>query len=95
MDWNTVNFNIADINIGGRNYKLHLNDVRVVSGGTIVRITGTRKADGAVMFRNEGQYEGRAQVVGISHLERLNWWDISRAVAPYFPIVNATLNGGY
>jgi hypothetical protein len=89
-----MNGQITPISIEGRTYNLHLDDVRVVSGGTIVRITGTRKADGAVIFRNEGQYEGRAQVVGISHLERLNWWDISRAVAPYFPIVNATLNGG-
>jgi hypothetical protein len=76
---------MTTITIAGRDYTLHLDDVRTLGGGTLVRITGKRGADGALHFRNEGQYAGRALVVGIAALERLNWWDITRAVANLFP----------
>jgi hypothetical protein len=71
--------------IQNREYTLHLDDVRIVGGGTVIRITGKRGADGALCYRNEGQYAGRALVVGIAALERLNWWDINRAVAHVLP----------
>lgn len=76
---------MTTINIAGREYTLHTNDIRTIGGGTLVRITGKRGADGALHFRNEGQYAGRALVIGIAALERLNWWDITRAVADLFP----------
>jgi hypothetical protein len=74
--------------IQGRQYIIHL-DGRQVQGGTITstiyRLTGTRKADGALIVYEEGPYAGRALVVGISALERLNWWDITRAVQGLVP----------
>lgn len=62
--------------INGTTYHIHTNDRREVNGTALYRITGTRKADGALIIRN-----GKALVVGISNLERLNWWDINRAIA--------------
>jgi hypothetical protein len=74
--------------IQGRQYEIHL-DGKQVQGDTITttiyRLTGTRKADGALIVHEAGPYAGRALVVGISALERLNWWDITRAVQGLVP----------
>lgn len=74
--------------IQGREYTIHL-DGKQVSGetisSTIYRITGSRKADGALIVHDSGPYAGRALVVGIAALERLNWWDITRAIEGLVP----------
>ena len=77
--------NKTTVTIAGREYLLHLDDVRDSGMSTIFRVTGKRGADGAIgIFKLDG-YEGRATGIGIAALEKLNWWDISRAIAPFFP----------
>lgn len=74
------------VTIAGREYLLHTDDIREMAfGQTVMRITGKRGAEGALIIHDEPEYEGRALVVGIAALERLNWWDISRAIAHLFP----------
>lgn len=73
------------VTIAGREYLLHTDDIRTQYASTMMRITGKRGADGALIIRDEPEYAGRALVVGIAALERLNWWDISRAIAHLFP----------
>lgn len=64
--------------IKGTEYTIHTDDIRFVD---MVRITGKRGADGAVVIHKNG----RAIVVGISTLERLNWFDITSALAGVVP----------
>lgn len=76
--------------IQGRTYTLHLDGKRVHGENmttAIYRLTGARKADGALIVHETGQYAGRALVVGIAALERLNWWDITKAVTGLVPNV--------
>ncbi len=73
------------VTIAGREYTLHLNDIRETSHSTIFKVTGKRGADGTIFICKNNGYEGRATAIGISALEKLNWWDISRAIAPFFP----------
>ena len=44
------------------------------------RVTGARKADGALTVHTDGPYAGRAIITGISALDRLNWWEVSEAI---------------
>lgn len=82
----TATTTTTTVTIGGRDYTLHTGDVRTVHGTMMTRITGKRDAEGALIIRTEPEYAGRALVVGIAALEKLNWWDVSRAVAHLFPI---------
>lgn len=67
--------------IKGTEYTIHTDDIRTGAFVDMVRITGKRGADGAVVIHKNG----RAIVVGISTLERLNWFDITSALAGVVP----------
>lgn len=82
---NTTNTTPVTVTIAGRDYTLHLDTLAETEMSTVCRITGKRGADGALIIRKERRYAGRALVVGISSLERLNWADITTAVAAFFP----------
>ena len=77
--------NKTTVTIAGREYLLHLDDVRETDTSILFEITGKRSANGAIAIRKCDRYNGRATAIGISALEKLNWWDISRAIAPFFP----------
>lgn len=83
MNTTTTTTRTATFAVKGTTYTLHL-DGRPVEGsdlGTVIyRVTGSRKADGALVLHTVGQYADRPLVVGIAALERLNWWDIARAL---------------
>ena len=72
--------NIATVTIAGREYTLNLT-AHESNTGTLYEITGKRGANGALIISKMRGYEGRALVVGISALERLNWWEINAAVS--------------
>ena len=79
------------VTINGRMYDLHLDGKTANAGNEFAtrmyRITGQRNADGALLIRTDGQYAGRPLILGISALERLNWWDIKQAIAGLVPEV--------
>jgi hypothetical protein len=74
--------------IEGRSYTINL-DGKTVGTTTLYQILGARKAEGAVIVHTSGQYSGRALIVGISALQRLNWWDVSRQLAGVVPGIAA------
>ena len=68
--------NIKTVTIKGTSYNIHLDSKLEGNWNDIYRITGTRKADGALIVHPNG----RMVVVGISALQKLNWFDITDAV---------------
>jgi len=70
---------IATVTIAGREYSLNLTP-HESNTGTLYEITGKRGANGALIVSKMRGYEGRALVVGISALQRLNWWEVTAAV---------------
>lgn len=72
--------NTATVTIAGRAYTLNLT-AHEHKTGTLYEITGKRGANGALIISKMRGYEGRALVVGISALQRLNWWEINSAVS--------------
>jgi len=82
MTTNTAT-NTATFTVNGTSYTLHLDGKAIEGsdiGSVVYRVTGSRKADGALCIQKKGRYADRPQVVGISALQRLNWWDIARAL---------------
>jgi hypothetical protein len=71
--------------INGRQYNIHTEErfenERIVG----YRISGVRKADGALLIHKNADKGNRALVVGVAALERLNWWDINTALAGVLP----------
>ncbi len=67
--------------IKGTTYTIHTDDIRSGAHANLCRITGARGADGALVIHSNG----RAIVVGVAKLERLNWWDITSALAGKVP----------
>lgn len=80
METKNINSNTIAVVIDGRNYTIHTDQMGTTCLSHVYRITGTRKAEGALCIHHTGQYEGRAVVVGISHLAGLNWWDFREVV---------------
>jgi hypothetical protein len=70
----------ATVEIAGREYLLNLTP-HESNTGTLYEISGKRRANGALIISKMKGYEGRALVVGISALERVQWWEINDAVA--------------
>jgi hypothetical protein len=66
------------VTLGGREYtitrKALIGTANTLT--TLYEIIGKRGANGAIAIRQEGEYKGRPNAVGIAALERLNWWDI-------------------
>ena len=79
-DMTTTTATQIPVTIDGRNYTIHTDSMGTTCLANIYRITGTRGADGALCVHHTGKYEGRVVAVGISHLERLNWWDLRNAL---------------
>ena len=77
---NTMNTETTPVTIAGREYLLNLT-AHESNTGTLYEISGKRGANGALIISKMRGYEGRALVVGISALERLNWWEINAAIA--------------
>lgn len=69
------------IQISNRTYTIHADQMGETTFSKVYRITGARKAEGALVVHTDGQYAGRAVIVGIAALERLNWWDVTNAIA--------------
>jgi hypothetical protein len=67
------------VEIAGREYLLNLTAHESITG-TLYEISGKRGANGALIISKMRGYEGHAKVVGISALERLNWWELNSAV---------------
>lgn len=78
------------VEIAGREYLLNLT-AHESNTGTLYEISGKRGANGALIISKMRGYEGRALVVGIAALERLNWWDINAAVADVIEAAAAAL----
>jgi len=76
------------VTIRNTEYTINL-DGRTVGTSTLYEITGKRGANGALIVHHAPEYAGRALVVGIAALERLNWWDITKAVHGIVPDVTA------
>jgi hypothetical protein len=76
----TTTGNTIPVVIDGRNYTIHTDQMGTTCLSHVYRITGTRKADGALCIHHTGEYKGRAVAVGISHLAGLNWWDFREVV---------------
>jgi hypothetical protein len=68
--------------IEGRNYTIHLDQMGTTPLVNVYRITGTRKADGALIVHHSGKFAGHVIVTDISHLSRMNSWDLRKAIAP-------------
>lgn len=68
------------LNLKGRAYTIHADQSGSTAWSKVYRITGARKADGALILHTDGAYAGRAVIVGISALENLNWWEVSEAI---------------
>ena len=68
------------VEIAGREYLLNLT-AHENTTGTLYEISGKRGANGALIISKMRGYEGRALIVGISALEKLNWWQINAAVS--------------
>jgi hypothetical protein len=82
MTTNTAT-NTATFTVNGTSYTLHLDGKAVEGsdiGSVIYRVTGSRKADGALCIQKKGSLANRPLVVGISALQRLNWWDLAKAL---------------
>lgn len=74
MDSEIIN---KSVTIAGRDYII----TRKARVGTqcpanLYEIVGKRGANGSIGIRQNGEYKGRPVAVGISALERLNWWDL-------------------
>lgn len=78
------------IEIAGREYLLNLT-AHESNTGTLYEISGKRGANGALIISKMHGYEGRALVVGIAALERLNWWEINAAIAHLFDAAGTAL----
>jgi len=78
------------VTISGREYlvtrKATISNSRTVN---LYEIVGKRGANGAVSIHQDGQYKGRPVAVGISALERLNWWELVPAFATIDEAVSA------
>jgi hypothetical protein len=68
------------INLKGRTYTIHTDQSGSTNWSKVYRVTGARKADGALTVHTDGPYAGRAIITGISALDRLNWWEVSEAI---------------
>lgn len=69
----------TQVTIAGREYLLNLTPHENTTG-TLYEISGKRGANGALIISKMKGYEGKALIVGISALQRLNWWEIGAAV---------------
>lgn len=82
MTTNTAT-NTAIFTVNGTSYTLYLNGKAIEGsdiGSVVYRVTGSRKAEGALCIQKKGSLADRPLVVGISALQRLNWWDLARAL---------------
>lgn len=75
-----MNTETTTVTIAGRQYLLNLT-AHESNTGTLYEINGKRGANGALIISKMRGYEGRALVVGIAALERLNWWELGAAVS--------------
>lgn len=78
------------VEIAGREYLLNLT-AHESNTGTLYEISGKRGANGALIISKMRGYEGRALVVGIAALERLNWWELNAAVSHLIDAAAAAL----
>ena len=78
------------VEIAGREDLLNLT-AHESNTGTLYEISGKRGANGALIISKMRGYEGRALVVGIAALARLNWWEINAAVSHLIDAAAAAL----
>lgn len=90
LDMNHTTGTTTTVTIAGREYSL--GRFSETDASVMYEIIGKRGANGAIIVRKEAQYRGRAIGVGIAALERLNWWDISRALATHIPLCAEAVN---